>query len=113
METRKNPNKKPNYKFRQAVAGLAGVAALAGGHEIVSAAVSNPSHEIKVTEPGTPGTEVITVRHGDTAWEIADQRTPDDKDVRPLVDDIMRQADAQRNPGLEPGEQIVVPKVHD
>lgn len=56
-------------------------------------------------QPEQP-TEPYTVQHGDTGWDIAEERTPNSEDVRPLVDDIMEQAG---DDGLQPGETITVP----
>jgi hypothetical protein len=64
---------------------------------------AEPSNESKSTEE-------IVVKPGDNAWDIANDRTSDENDVRKLVDDIMDQAhEADGQYGLQGGERITVP----
>ena len=109
-ETSSNhPNRKvtePNYFARRVGAVVLAGVTLFGVPEIAKGAWENiKGSETPVLDEGSQGTEVITVEHGDTAWNIAKERTDDD--VRPLVDAIMSQPDARN--GLNPGDQLVVP----
>ncbi len=54
-------------------------------------------------------TESYPVKLGDNAWDIAEARTTGE--VRPLVDELMRQPDALD--GLQPGDNLMVPPLVD
>lgn len=56
---------------------------------------------------GAPGTEELTIQVGDTLYGIANERT--NGDPRALVDRLAEQPDALD--GLQPGDQLIVPKV--
>ena len=61
--------------------------------------------DVSALTEDAPNTGVLTIQHGDTAWEIAEAHT--EGDPRPLVDAIQNQPAAQD--GLQPGDKIIVP----
>jgi hypothetical protein len=96
---------------RRVLAGAALSAATIGGEAVLNN-----------DEAPKPATAEYIVQPGDTAWNMAENikekinATPgqeDIGDIRPLVDNIMEQADDDGQPGLQPGEGIQLPEAAD
>jgi hypothetical protein len=90
---------------RTLVLGAVAAATLFAGIKGVADAGSGP--DLPELKPGEPGTEVYTVKPGDTAWDIARAALPDDQNFQELAHDLGQQPDAQD--GLHPGDELVVP----
>lgn len=100
--------KRPNYLWRRAAAFVIALSAATGGVVGVYKSFEDmfkARREVKESEL----TNTYIVKSGDTAWNIAEERTPDNRDVRPLVDKIMKQTNNDGTPGLQPGDTVLVP----
>jgi len=76
-------------------------------HTGPAAAAPAPERARKVTPP-EPETVTITAQSGDSPWSIAEKLT--DGDPRPVVDEIVKAADKDGQPGLQAGETITINK---
>lgn len=53
-------------------------------------------------------TFVLTVSYGDTLWDIAKENNPQNKDVRKVIDDIIR-LNRLTNTSLCCGDELIIP----
>jgi LysM repeat protein len=80
--------------------------ALAG----LSLAVTLPTLSATQLHAARPVTyTTVTVRSGDTLWNLADSRTRAGDDVQATVDAIVT-ANHLRDTGLQPGQQLHIPQ---
>lgn len=69
----------------------------------VGAAITTAADSTKISD-----TEYYTVSSGDTLWNIALCRNTHSKDIRNVMDDIMRLND-MKTMHIQPGQSILVP----
>jgi len=70
-----------------------------------NANVSTETQDVGNTSP-------YIVKNGDTAWEVARGHLGPKAEIRPEVDDIMKQASQDGHPGvILPGEKLELPKL--
>lgn len=68
-----------------------------------------PGRAKKVSKVGHgPKTITLHAHQGDSPWTIAEKLT--DGDPRPIVDEIVKAADKDGQPGLQAGETITIPR---
>jgi hypothetical protein len=132
-ETITNPNsKRPNYRTRKILAGLALAttgAAVAGAvvesgpvgdafkdHSEHSELVDNLKRPDALAEyrkgDGIPHDKAVVLQAPEsmTPFDFAEEIDAEGVDLRDITEQITPQADAQLDPGLQPHEQVVVEK---
>ncbi len=120
-EANKNNPNQHNFGRRRLVAGAAVLALIGGaveaGHTIVednklASQLTSPNALNKYAHNEIDPNKAVVIKVNDanngTAWDVAVNIKKDNVDVRDLADEIAPQADAQGDPGVEPGETFVV-----